>query len=198
MEDFLKCLYYITGNIYIPQKVNISGIKILHISDTPYAIFDRIIKMVRKIQPDIIIHTGDISDDIKLELMPEFIEKYKKQAGYLISELERYSKDKLILVPGNHDNIKELKLSPKTTVVEEGNTIVLYGLKIGLAHDVERLPPNCDFYLYGHCRTCDHKAEYLNGINSINIITIPEKKVYKISYPFGTDDYRYKRKKIGI
>ncbi|WDC84303.1 hypothetical protein PL321_00120 [Caloramator sp. mosi_1] len=69
---------------------------------------------------------------------------------------------------------------------------------MGLSHKIQNLPKNkCDFYLYGHDKS-KGTENHLNGIYSINIIDIETRDVFHLKYPFGTDNYRLLRTKIGI
>ncbi|KXG75729.1 metallophosphoesterase family protein [Thermotalea metallivorans] len=198
MGELWKVLYYLTGGIYIPNEIKDSSVKILHISDTPSMIYNDLIGLVKIVKPHILIHTGDIVDDVKLELLPQHVQKYKARANYFLKALSHHVQDRMIIALGNHDHREVLHPIPHMEVYEEGKVLELYGMKIGLAHRCERLPETCDFYMYGHCKTCIGDESYLNGIHHINIIKVENREVIKLFYPSGTDDYRLRRSKMGI
>ncbi|SEF94485.1 Calcineurin-like phosphoesterase [Caloramator fervidus] len=192
MEVLWENLYHIFGKIYVPKILNNSK-ALIHISDTPSYIYSSIIKMVKKIKPSIVIHTGDIADDVKLELNPYLVNIYKKEADNFLNALSKFA-DLIVIVPGNHDNISVLDLKSNVKVIREGDIFLYEGLKLGLAHKFENLPKNCDFYLYGHDKRI-FDLTYLNGIYYINIFY--KNNVIKLYYPIGTDSYRFKISKIG-
>lgn len=198
MESLLTGLYHICGQIYLPPEILTCENLILHISDTPAPIYWGITKLVKKLKPNIIIHTGDLVDDIKLELYPGQIDRYIRGANALIKDISPYVRDSIYIVPGNHDNIDSLKLNEKVRIISETNYIELNGMKFGAAHKFEDLPDGCDFYLYGHDKTTVDSGCYLNGIININIIDMNKIEVTKLLYPIGTDDYRLKKSRIGI
>ncbi|MBZ4662975.1 MAG: metallophosphoesterase [Caloramator sp.] len=198
MKQIINTLYFLSGRIYVPTYLLGRKNIILHISDTPSNIYPSIIKLVKKINPKYIVHTGDIVDNIKLELYPNRLNEYKDYASIFINELVKYTSNRLIIVPGNHDNIDVIKNIDKVIIVEEGKSISIDGLSIGVSHTINNLPTyKCDFYLYGHDKSKGNRNQ-LNGINLINIIDIESNKVFHLKYPMGTDNYRLLRTKIGI
>ncbi|MCX7695282.1 MAG: metallophosphoesterase [Caloramator sp.] len=198
MKQFINTLYFLSGRIYVPTYLLGRKNILLHISDTPSNIYPSIIKLTKKITPKYIVHTGDIVDNIKLELYPNRQSEYTNYASMFINELVKYTSNSLIIVPGNHDNIDVIKNLDKVNIVEEGNSISIENLSLGVSHTINNLPKHkCDFYLYGHDKSQDTK-NHLNGINSINIIDISTKEVFHLKYPLGTDNYRLLRTKIGI
>lgn len=197
MEKIFATAYHLFGGIYVSSECREPGRKIVHISDTPSMIYGGIISIIKKIMPDYIIHTGDIVDEVKLELMPQLLERYKIRANDFIRVLGQCAGEKLVIVPGNHDKVEELKLSEKIEICNEGEKISIGSITIGLSHDFKKLPEECDLYMFGHNKAKGNE-EYLNGIDYINIVNIDSKKVIRLLYPLGTDDYRLKKGKIGI
>lgn len=198
MEEIIKITYHLFGGIYLTNECKLPGRKIVHISDTPSMIYGSIVKIIKKIMPDYIIHTGDIVDEVKLELMPQLVERYKIRANDFLEILSEGAGKKLIIVPGNHDRIEVLNLQSNVDILKEGDIITIENIIIGLSHDFNKLPEGCHFYMYGHNKDGSGMYRYLNGINFINIINIDEKTVTRLLYPIGTDDYRFKKGKIGI
>lgn len=198
MNRILKMLYYINGKIFTPDELRGPSKRILHISDTPFPVFSSIIKFVSKLKPDIVVHTGDLVDDIKLEMCPKQAGKYKKLADSLLQSLSSCVGDRMIIVPGNHDKPDILSIPNNVSILHEGSILEINGLTFGLAHKFENLPEGCDYYLYGHDLSPGENEYYLNGIYKINIIDIDKLKILKLPYPAGTDNYRLKRIKIGF
>lgn len=179
----------------LPKKYHSSNeLKIMHISDTPESIYSHIYKMLNYSRPDVIIHTGDLVDNLKLETVGEdLLPLYQKKSAEFISNLEKLTKARIIYVPGNHDDIEIIENNKnRSEIVSEGTIIELDGVKIGLAHYPKNLPKNADINLYGHTHQQDFKNEtkYLNGILNINYLLLPSKEDYKVKYPWTVDQGR--------
>ena len=179
----------------LPESFHSSDeLKIMHISDTPESIYSHIYKMLSYSRPDIIIHTGDLVDNLKLETAGEaLLPLYQKKSAEFISNLEKLTKARIIYVPGNHDDIEIIENNKnRSEIMAEGTVVELDGVKIGLAHYPENLPQNADINLYGHNHQQDFKNEnkYLNGILNINYVLLPSKEDYKVKYPWTVDQGR--------
>jgi len=173
---------------------NSSELKIMHISDTPESIYPHIYKMLSYSRPDVIIHTGDLVDNLKLENAgKELLPLYQKKSAEFISNLEKLTNSRIIYVPGNHDDLKIIKKNKeRSEILAEGSIIDLDGVKIGLAHYPKNLPLNADIKLFGHNQrqNFDNQGRYFNGILNINYLLLPSKKDYKIKYPWTVDQGR--------
>lgn len=173
---------------------NSEQLKIMHISDTPDSIYPHIYKMLNYSRPDIIIHTGDVVDNLKLEDLGEsLISTYKLKSAELIKNIEKLTQARIIYVPGNHDNLNILKKNiNRSEILPEGSFLELNGIKIGLAHYLEKLPSEADINLYGHNQQQNLSSadNYFNGISNINYILLPSKKNYQVSYPWRVEQGR--------
>lgn len=179
----------------LPEEYHSSNeLKIMHISDTPESIYSHVYKMLNYSRPDVIIHTGDLVDNLKLETAGEaLLPLYQKKSAEFISNLEKLSEARIIYVPGNHDDIEIIENNKnRSEIMAEGTVVELDGVKIGLAHYPENLPQNADINLYGHNHQQDFKNEnkYLNGILNINYVLLPSKEDYKVKYPWTVDQGR--------
>ncbi|MFP4020484.1 MAG: metallophosphoesterase [Halanaerobium sp.] len=179
----------------LPEEYhNSSELKIMHISDTPETIYSHIYKMLSYSRPDVIIHTGDLVDNLKLENAgEELLPLYQKKSAEFISNLEKLTNARIIYIPGNHDDIKIIKGNKeRSEILAEGSIIELGGVKIGLAHYPENLPLNADINLFGHNQkqNFDSQGKYFNGILNINYLLLPSKEDYKIKYPWTVDQGR--------
>lgn len=198
MERIKRFLFNLAGEIYIPKCASLNRKKILHISDTPTVIYGSIIRLIKNTNPDILIHTGDVADDIKLQMAPQLINSYRVKVTRFLSSAAPYVKDRLIIVPGNHDDFEILKSINSIEVINEGSILNINGINFGLSHYYHNLPKQCDLYLYGHDKFITNQKEYLNGIDNINIIYIEDMNIIKLSYPSGTDAHRTRKRKMGI
>jgi len=166
--------------IKVPDCVFKAEKRVLHVSDTPvsfYRTFDEILNLIK---PDIIIHTGDLADDIKLERKPWL----KKEYENALIKFKNIIRGRIVyLVPGNEDDkeiIREI-LGRDVILVNPGTIIEIYGRTFALGHKPEDVKgKEAEFKLYGH----DPKSLFpFNGIHAIHIILFPEWKVVKIRYP---------------
>lgn len=192
------------GKIIIPKELINNDPKVLHISDTPSFIYSEIARLIKKINPEYIIHTGDISDDIKLELFPWKKDIYNSNIIKLSKKINSDEKCKLFISVGNHDD-KELLINAfgETSVFDGANIIQIDNLTFSFSHYIEDiLPLDSNFYLFGHSgyrlSSIENGKFYLSGIQAINIINLRTLKITSLKYPLGTDDSRQRKIKVGL
>lgn len=205
MDKVKTILYMIMNSVYIPEHViNRKEKIILHISDTPACFFRPLKKLIKKINPEYIIHTGDMVDDLKLECYPKLLSEYRENLKVLLEILENSSAEKIYLALGNHDHKDTVqKIARRCIVIDECESFKIENMDVRVSHYSEEILKNpSKINLYGHNIRLESKKEngriYLNGIMNINIISIPEGKIFEFPYPFGTDDIRLKKGKIGL
>ncbi|MDD3839991.1 MAG: metallophosphoesterase [Clostridia bacterium] len=205
MNKSKKCIYKLLDIPYLPDYFNHIGRPlILHISDTPSSSYSYIYKLIRKLRPEYIIHTGDIVDDIKLEYYPKKIDNYINLLYKFINDINSIGIKEFYIIPGNHDNIDALKTIEKDiNLICKDETINIGGLNICTSHKYSKNNEKCDFHLFGHNTIpINHRKKgtiYLNGLNNINIIESKTGKIHFLPYPMGTNnDRKLVPIKIGI
>lgn len=165
--------------------------KIMHVSDTPESIYCFLNGLIEKTEPDYIIHTGDLADNIKLERRPELKPLYVGAVRRLARVLKN-SGAVLYIVPGNEDDPEVVGEFFEDSVVEPGTVVEIEGKRFALGHtwkDVVGL--EADFKLYGHSFKLIERG--LNGVLGVNFILLPSGETYRVKYPSGTDfDRGYK------
>ena len=68
------------GRVHLPEELKQTDeIILLHISDTPESIYPYLFKLIDNLAPDLIIHTGDLVDNFKLEEIKEVEKNLKKE-----------------------------------------------------------------------------------------------------------------------
>lgn len=204
MKNFKQGVYSVMGRIYIPEELLEKRNLILHISDTPSAIYPAVRGLLRKLKPRVIFHTGDLCDHIKLENNEHLMGEYRKDVLKIIRVMEFSSAEEIYVTMGNHDKYRELLPLVKKSKLYELDAVVKIGsYDYHLSHyyeDVEADPK--DFNLYGH--NLEEKTEkrrtrwYLNGVEGIHVIEEDTGKVHVLRYPWGTNDYRYRKRKSGL
>ncbi|MBF8983960.1 metallophosphoesterase [Lutibacter sp. B2] len=205
MINFKKFFHTLVGTVYIPEEILASNEKILvHISDTPVNFFSALNTLLKKITPAYIIHTGDMVDNIKLEMYPYRVDEYSKHVHTLIKILENSSARKIYLALGNHDSktIVESYIN-KSILVEGIQHIQIEGIPINISHyssEIVKSPAKYNFF--GHDLSLkskiSHEQIYLNGLLGIHIILLDSNKIFTLPYPYGTDDSRMCKSKIGF
>lgn len=195
IKDFSSGIYDFKNRYKLPAEYHDSNeLKIMHISDTPESIYSHIYKMLNYSRPDVIIHTGDLVDNLKLENAGDELKPlYQKKSAEFIKNLEKLTNARIIYIPGNHDDFSIIENNAgRSEIMFEGTIIDLAGVKIGLAHYPEKLPINADINLFGHNHQNDFDSEnkFLNGISNINYILLPSKEDYKVKYPWIVDQGR--------
>ncbi|MCC5911701.1 MAG: metallophosphoesterase [Clostridiaceae bacterium] len=180
---------------YISQEIQDSkGPLLLHISDTPEEIHSYIIRCIHALRPTYIIHTGDIVDNIKLEIAPHELGDYKKELYKFIKKLEGVTDATIYYAIGNHDLYEEVRrVAEKGIPLKEGS-IMIEGLNFYISHYHVESSQRVGYHLFGHSFEPHHyqlEDEIgLNGLNSMNIIDLSTEKIYHLPYPIATNTFR--------
>lgn len=204
MKKLKTGVYSAMGRIYIPEEIREKKDLILHISDTPMAIYPAIRRLIRKMKPRVIIHTGDLADHIKLEFNEHLMNEFLGDARKIIRIMEFSSAQEIYLVMGNHDKYLKVKeMVSRSSLIEMDGIVKIEGHDFHLSHYYEDVITDPrDFNLYGHNpEKKNHKVRtrwFLNGVSSINVIEGETGKVHELRYPWGTDSNRYRRVKSGL
>jgi predicted MPP superfamily phosphohydrolase len=189
-----------------PPVIDASN-KVLHISDTPFMMFQYLKRVLRRLKPAWVIHTGDLVDDIKLEMRPKMLDLYKKKVAKLINLLSEGDSG-VILVTGNHDHLPtllEMTASSPIQVWSKPGLLYLGNFHFYIAHKYEEISPErSEYNLYGH--NLERKSYidestnkfYLNGLEYMNLIDLESGDVESLHYPYGTDNARLGKKRVGI
>ncbi len=147
--------------VQLPQQVRDKNQeKILHIGDIPEWGYPYIKRMIRKVKPDVLVHTGDLVDNFKAGRREEDIPKYKKALPGIIRFMERHA-DEVYIVPGNNDIPDYVQsLVTKSKVIPANTVVEIRGLSCLLCHWVAKIDGEAEFYLYGHGPTGDEHSFY--------------------------------------
>ena len=195
IQNFSSGISEFKNRYKLPEEYhNSNELKLMHISDTPESIYSHLYELLSYSRPDIIIHTGDLVDNLKLENTgEELFPLYQKKSAEFISNLEKLTAARIIYIPGNHDNVDIIENNKnRSEIMPEGSMMELDGVKIGLAHYPDNLPQNADINLFGHNRQQEFESDnkYFNGILNINYLLLPSKTDYKVNYPWTVDQGR--------
>ena len=207
-EHIWDVIYRLSGRVRVSKSlINRNEEILLHISDTPYSIFSALDSLIMTLKPEYIVHTGDLVDNIKLELYPKSLPRYKLYLKNLMKIMQKPFVKGIYISLGNHDDaetIKEyMKIDKRIILTKESNSINIGEQTIQYAHYLSTLneKPN-SIGLYGHDLSVKEQLSensiYLNGIIDISIIMIDSGEIHKLHYPIGTDDARLKKGRVGF
>ena len=183
------------NRVYIPRRIlQMDRPIVMHISDTPEEIYPYLYKLIEKLKPDYVIHTGDMVDNIKLEIVPQLEQDYHQSLKSFIKNLESSGVQKIYYVSGNHDQKAKIEsLTEKGMVMEEG-IIEIANFKFYLNHFFVKESPKADYYLYGHSFEPQSHREgeelRFNGLEAIRVFSLKKKLVKELPYPLGTNGFR--------
>lgn len=128
------------------------GTKVLHISDTHSGNYRYYQRLFEEICPDVIIHTGDLADELKAGRI-EAMRPYWKEAVPVVIQMMESTPARVIIVPGNNDIEDVLSgLVERAEVMPRNTVLTLGGKKFLLCHELNRLDESikADVCLYGH------------------------------------------------
>ena len=180
--------------IEIPDKLREErAAKLLHIGDTHSETYLYYKQMIQMVKPDIIVHTGDTADEVKVGRMPETREEYLTKIQELLDILEGAG-CKVYWIPGNNDLQEEIaKRAPFIEIVQPDTILNLEGIDICVTHSREQITGKADIYLYGHgIRAANGDLEkkmpgsdalYLNVMWNTYVLTLPQKELYEFERP---------------
>lgn len=150
---------------------------------------------MRRLKPDWIIHTGDLADDVKVELYPQLEKLYADRIEKLLAIVEERPAQ-VLLVMGNHDVTERVRQKATfSTVLTEPKNLKIGKFQFRVGHDQKEImkAPQA-INLFGHDLTVRSGLRegklYLNGLEGIHLIC-PETGLFRrLRYPIGTDDSR--------
>ena len=205
MLNFKKIRSIITGKSYIDNSwFSDDSSLMLHISDTPSQFYSELSRIIDIVRPDYIIHTGDLADNIKIELSPSLLTKYRHESKKLLKSLNSSKAEYISISLGNHDDYDLVyENKGRINIYREIGRLDIKDNSFVFSHYHDYLKSiEADVYLFGHNikfkNSITDSGIYLNGIISINIINLDTLEVRCIKYPFGTDSARMKQNRIRI
>ena len=169
---------------FLPPALDGSGC-LLHVSDTPSSTYGYLRRVLQRIRPLWLVHTGDVADEIKLELWPNSRDCYRDRVRKL-ARILREEDVPCIVAAGNHDDPEILEdLLPCRRIIRRGETLDLGPRRIRLGHyyrDVAAEPEAVN--LFGHDLTRRSGEEngrlYLNGLEHMHLVDLVSREVTRL------------------
>ncbi|HCL79013.1 MAG TPA: hypothetical protein DIC53_03485 [Synergistaceae bacterium] len=198
-------LYRSFLGIYVPEELRaLRGEVLLHLSDTPSSMYGGLQKLLALLEPRWVVLTGDLADDIKLEIRPGLLPVYREKMKALADVLSSVPACRSVIVTGNHDDERVVRTSfPKAVVLNRKGRCDADGLELNLSHDFGGLErPYGPLNLFGHNVTRSDFTEggrrFLNGLVALHAVHIPTGRVFSLPYPKYVNDDRMLRRKTGL
>ena len=133
---------------------------VLHIGDTESANYIEFARLIDAVKPKVIVHTGDLADEIKAGRI-ESVRSYWKQSAWTMIDIMKRSGARVIIVPGNNDLADILRERTDVEVVAPCTVMQFGGKKVYLTHSVKSIETQSDaeIYLYGHGQTGETRTK---------------------------------------
>lgn len=185
-KDVLKDRQY---QINIPEGLqSAKGPVLLHIGDTHSGTYAWYNSLIESLKPDIIVHTGDMADEIKAGRIPEVKDVYCDRLQGILDILKK-AQSKVYLVPGNNDLVEEVQTRASfAEILKEDTVIDIGGKKICFAHEKCHISKQAEIYLYGHSERNEiwnlkkngpeAGVWYLNSLWGVFVIDLSTRKLY--------------------
>lgn len=178
---------------------NDDSIKLIHLTDTPSQIHKELKRLIVSVNPEYVIHTGDICDDIKLERSPGKIDLYDKKIAHFAKLMSACPNTKFYFVIGNHDDYPTVsKYFPNAVIFDKHGNIENEFGRFSVAHEFKDIQEfTADYYLFGHDMSQNSKSSdgkwILNGLEYIYVFRGKPTQITAIEYPYSTDSLRQKK-----
>lgn len=182
------------GEIELPKGIEeIKGLKILHIGDTETVHYPYFFRLIEQVKPDVILHTGDSADEVKVGRVPGTEAEYLQKIKW-IYEAMKQSGARLIFTSGNNDLPEEIrKMVPGIEIYPANSVLELDGVECRIGHRVIDMTFDKDWTFYGHGLTGESwsmernhagKPCRFNTTWGAFVYCLSEKKYFHLKRPF--------------
>ncbi len=169
----------------------LTGRRLLHISDTSTRDFSDVEMLIKEFKPHVILHTGDMVDEVKVGRIPEVREEYIAKLSVL-SNLLRESGAELVVVSGNNDLPDKIEeFLPTARILKKNSVIEIDGEECRVGHSVMAMTFDRRWCFYGHGYTGDDwspaendpsRHVRLNGCETYHLCCLKDGKYYAIGH----------------
>ena len=186
---------FMEKGVEVPEEINETGsLKLLHIGDTHSEAYSFYEYLIKKVRPDIIIHTGDFADEVKVGRMINTEEEYENGLIRIAEILKNSGAKKIYVTPGNNDLPDMIRrYMPFAEYVEPNSVVEIAGIKCALGHECFNTTADAQWSFYGHGLTGEtwsqDKNTDLNGVCRFNVtwgpkvFLLPDMKMFSFREP---------------
>ena len=146
-----------TEEIILPEWLSqVEGKRVLHIGDTESQSYPFFRSLIAAARPNIIIHTGDMVDEVKVGRIPGTRDEYLHKLAVISEILNTSGAEEIIIVPGNNDLPCEIAgYIPTAIIVSPGSIVKVDGMEVRLSHSAKEFAGGTKWGFYEHGFTDD-------------------------------------------
>ena len=181
-----RCILLSNPIYHLKDAIGCKGKILFHIGDISRQRYAEMMGLIYRIRPDILIHTGDLVDDLKVGRLEEDIPAYKEWLPDVIHWLEKAAPE-VYIVPGNNDLPELIEQTVQTAQLIPPNSILkIDGRAILCCHRVLDLEGEAEIYLYGHGPTYDNfsfkegEKTYANVIYGPTVVSLADGHCFRL------------------
>lgn len=189
VRDFME------HGVEVPCEItHTKSLKLLHIGDTHSEAYPYYADLINKVKPDVIIHTGDFVDEVKVGRMINTEEEYEAGLMNLADILKNSGAKKIYVTSGNNDVPAMIrKHLPFAQYIEPNSVIEIAGISCAIGHECYNTTAEAQWSFYGHGLTGETWSREKNGdLNSIcrfnvtwgpKVFLLPDMKMFGFKEP---------------
>lgn len=137
--------------IALPEGFRRGGRYMLHIGDTYSVNYPYYRKLIELVKPEIILHTGDMAEEVKVGRIPETAYEYLVKLEVLLGILRDSGAKRILLAPGNNDMPDEIeRRMPSAEILKKDTVLSIDDRSYQIGHNGAKLKKEADYTLYGH------------------------------------------------
>ena len=186
---------FIENEYSLPEEIRTTeSTKILHIGDTHSFTYPYYKKLIDDVKPDILIHTGDFVDEVKVGRMFNVQDEYEDGVKRMAEMIKNSTAKEVYIVGGNNDVIPIIaKHLPDAKIVEPDSVVNICGVECNLGHGHFQATKGTEWSFYGHGLSGEEwspdKNDTAEGICRCNVIwgssviLMPERKNFVFKRP---------------
>lgn len=186
---------YMLNGVEVPDEILTSkSIKLLHISDTHSESYCFYEELIAKVKPDIIIHTGDFVDEVKVGRMINTEQEYEEGLARITEILKNSGAKQIYITSGNNDLPDMIqRYMPFAEYVQPNSVVNICGIQCAIGHECYNTTAEAQWSFYGHGLTGETWSADMNvdldGVCRFNIcwgtkvFLLQDRKVFNFHAP---------------
>ncbi len=156
---------FMETGVTVPEEITqTKSLKLLHIGDTHSEAYCYYADLIRKVRPDIILHTGDFVDEVKVGRMINTEEEYEAGLKVIAEILKNSGAKKIIVTSGNNDLPDMIRrYMPFAQYVQPNSVVEIEGISCAIGHECFNTTADARWSFYGHGLTGETWSPDKNG-----------------------------------